>query len=270
MFEAYYGFSQTPFTRAVAPAALFGSEQHQELLARLRYLVSSRGFGLVTGEVGSGKSTAVRALAATLDAARNPVLYVSQSGLTPRNLYRDIGLQLGLAPGFITAEARRQVAQALWDAYSAHDRRPLIVIDEAHLLSPAMLEEIRFLSNYQMDSASPMALCLVGQPELRSKLRLRAFEAISQRVTLRFHLAGLPEPETKAYIGHHLKVAGVAHALFSDEAVHLIHQFTKGIPRRINNVATACLLAGFVEQKNLIDEATARKALGEFQDDLGG
>ncbi|MEW6227205.1 MAG: hypothetical protein AB1700_03800 [Bacillota bacterium] len=111
---------------------------------------------------------------------------------------------------------------------------------------------------------------ILSQPELRSKLRLRAFEAISQRVTLRFHLTGLPEPETKAYIGHHLKVAGVAHPLFSDEAVHLIHQFTKGIPRRINNVATACLLAGYVEQKTLIDEATARKALAEFQDDLGG
>lgn len=270
MFEAYYGFTQTPFTRAMAPAALFCSEQHQELLARLRYLVQSRGFGLVTGEVGSGKSTSVRALAATLDAARNPVLYVSQSGLTPRNLYRDIGLQLGLDPGFFTAEARRQVAQALWDAHAAHDRRPLIVIDEAHLLCPAMLEEIRFLTNYHMDSASPMALCLVGQPELRQRLRLRAFEAISQRVTLRFHLAGFPEPETKAYIGHHLKVAGVAHALFSDEAVRLIHQFTKGIPRRINNLATACLLAGFVEQKTFIDEATARKALGELQDDLGG
>jgi len=270
MFESYYGFTQTPFTRAVAPAALFGSEQHQELLARLRYLVQSRGFGLVTGEVGSGKSTAVRALAATLDASRNPVFYVSQSGLTPRNLYRDISLQLGLDPGFYTADVRRAVTQALWDAHAGHDRRPLIVIDEAHLLAPAMLEEVRFLTNFHMDSASPMALCLVGQPELRSKLRLRAFEAISQRVTLRFHLVGLPEAETKAYIGHHLKVAGVGHPLFSDEAVHLIHQFTKGIPRRINNVATGCLLAGFVEQKNLIDESTVKKALGEFQDDLGG
>jgi len=269
MFETYYGFTQTPFTRAVAPAALFGSEQHQELLARLRYLVQSRGCGLVTGEVGSGKSTAVRALAATLDAARSPVLYISQSGLTPRNLYRDLGLQLGLSPGFYTADTRRAVTQAIWDAHAGHDRRPLIVIDEAHLLSPAMLEEIRFLTNFGMDSASPMALCLVGQPELRARLRLRAFEAISQQVTLRFHLGGLPEAETKAYIGHYLKVAGVAHPLFSDEAVALIHQFTKGIPRRINNVATACLLAGFVEQKTLIDEVTARKALGEFQDNLG-
>ena len=198
------------------------------------------------------------------------MLYVSQSGLTPRNLCRDIRLQLGLAPGFYAADIRREVAQALWDAHTGHDRRPLTVIDEAHLLSVAMLEEVRFLTSYSMDSASPMTLCLVGLPELRAKLRLRAFEAISQRVTLRFHLGGLPEPETKAYIGHHLKVAGVTHPLFSDETVRLIHQFTKGIPRRIDNVATGCLLAGYVEQKTLIDEATVKKALGEFQDDLGG
>ncbi len=185
----------------------------------------------------------------------------------PSNLYRDIGPQPGLDPGFITAEARRLAAQALWDAHSAHDRRPPMVIDEAHLLSPAMLEEVRFLTNYDMDPGSPMALCLVGQPELRSKLRLRVSEAISQKVTLRFHVAGLPE--TRAYIGRHLKVAGVAHVLFSEEAAHLIHQFTKSIPRRINNVATASLPAGFAEQKTLIDEATARKALGEFHDDLG-
>jgi type II secretory pathway predicted ATPase ExeA len=270
MFEPYFGFTQTPFTRAVAPASLYGSQQHQELLARLRYLVQRQGFGLITGDVGAGKSTAVRALAATLDGSRNPVLYVSQSGLTPRNLYRDIGLQLGLDPSYQTAEARRDVTAALWEASTAHDRRPLIVIDEAHLLSPTMLEEIRFLANFSMDSTSPMALCLVGQPELRAKLRLRAFEAISQRVNLRYHLTGLPEPETKAYIHHHVKVAGVSHHLFSAEAIQLIHQFTKGIPRRINNLATACLLAGFAEQKNLIDEATVRKAVAEFQDDLGG
>jgi len=268
MFEAYYGFSSPPFTRAVAPASLFGSEQHRELLARLRYLVTNRGFGLITGEVGSGKSTAIRALGANIDAARHPILYVSQSGLTPRHLYQELSLALGLNPAHQTAEARRQVTRALWDAHACHDRRPLVVIDEAHLLSPAMLEEIRFLTNFQMDSASPMALCLVGQTELRSRLRLRAFEAISQRVNLRFHLTGLPEPETKAYIGHHLKVAGVAHPLFSDEAVRLIYHFTKGIPRRVNNLGTACLLAGYLGEKPLIDEDTVKKALAELEDDL--
>jgi len=96
----------------VAPAAIFQSEQHKELLARLRYLVRGRGFGLVTGEVGSGKSTAMRALTAVLDPSRHPVLYVSQSGLNPRNLYRELGFGLGLDLAYQTAEARRQVTSA--------------------------------------------------------------------------------------------------------------------------------------------------------------
>ena len=119
-----------------------------------------------------------------------------------------------------------------------------------------------------MDSASPMALCLVGQTELRSRLRLRAFAAISQRVNLRFHLTGLPEPETKAYIQQHLKAAGLGHPLFSDDAVRLIYHFTKGIPRRVNNLGTACLLAGYIGEKPLIDEDTVKKALAELEDDL--
>lgn len=267
MFESYYGFAATPFTRTIAPAALYRSEQHKELLTRLGYLVRNRGFGLVTGEIGAGKSTAIRALAATLDPSRHQLLYIAQSGLQPRHLYRDLCLQMGLNPVFHAADARRQLTQALWDAHKNQDKQPVIVIDEGHLLSQTMLEEIRFLTNFHMDSASPMALCLVGQTELRQRLRLQTFEAITQRVTMRYHLAGFSDLETKAYIQHHLKVAGVNHALFSDEAIRLIYQFSKGIPRRINNLCTACLIGGCGDEKSLIDEATVKRALAEFQDD---
>ncbi len=267
MFESYYGFAATPFVRTIAPAALYQSEQHRELLARLLYLVRNRGFGLVTGEIGAGKSTAIRALAAALDPSRHQMLYVSQSGLSPRHLYRELCLQMGLNPAFHAADARRQLTHALWDAHKNHDKQAVIVIDEGHLLGPQLLEEIRFLTNFHMDSASPMALVLVGQTELRQRLRLQTFEAITQRVNLRYHLTGLSEPETNAYIQHHLKVAGVNHPLFSDEAIRLIYQFSKGIPRRINNLCTACLLAGCADQKPVIDEATVKKALAEFQDD---
>lgn len=267
MFEAFYGFTTTPFSRQIAPENLFPSAQVKETLARLNYLVKTRGFGLLTGEVGAGKSTAVRALSHQLDPARYRVLYVSQSGLTPRHLYRELCIQMGLKPAFHAADARRQLSEALWDAYKNHDKQPVIIIDEGHLLSAAMLEEIRFLTNFQMDAASPMALILVGQTELRHRLRLQTFEAIAQRVNLRFHLTGLSAQETKAYIEHHLRVAGAKHALFSDEAVAVIYHFSKGIPRKINNICTACLLDGFLQEKSIIDEATARRALGEFEDD---
>lgn len=270
MFESYYGFERTPFARAVAPAALFDSAQHQELLARLTYAVRHRGFALVTGEIGSGKSTAVRALAASLDPSRHLLLYVAQSGLTPRHLYRELCLQMSIQPAFLAADARRQLMAALWDSAHKHQRQPVVVIDEAHLLSPPLLEEIRFLTNYQMDSASPMALCLIGQGELRRKLRLQVFAAIAQRITMRYHLQGLTEQETRAYVQHHLKVAGVSHALFSDDAARLIYQYTKGIPRQVNNLCTAALLAGLAEQRKIIEESTVKQALLELQDEAVG
>ncbi|NLE58359.1 MAG: AAA family ATPase [Planctomycetes bacterium] len=266
MFEAYYGFEKTPFARSIAPGALYNSAQHQELLARLVYMVRDRGFALITGEIGSGKSTAVRALAASLDPARHHLLYVAQSGLTPRHLYRELCRQMSIEPAFLAADARRQLMAALWDSVHKLQRQPVVVIDEAHLLSAPLLEEVRFFFNHQMDSASPMALCLVGQAELRQRLRLQTFAAIAQRITMRYHLTGMPEPETRAYIEHHLSVAGVKHPLFSDDAARLIHQYSKGIPRQINNLCTAALLAGFAEQRRVIDESTVKQALMEFQD----
>jgi len=131
----------------------------------------------------------LRALSHQLDPARYRLLYVfPQSGLTPRHLYRELCIQVGLKPAFYAAGTRRQLTEALWDTYKNHDKQPVIIIDEGHLLSAAMLEEIRFLTNFQMDAASPMALILVGQTKLRHRLRLQTFEAITQRVNLRFYL----------------------------------------------------------------------------------
>ncbi len=138
--KPFTGSPPRPSAERSAPENLFPSAQVKETLARLNYLVKTRGFGLLTGEVGAGKSTAVRALSHQLDPARYRVLYVSQSGLTPRHLYRELCIQMGLKPAFYAAEARRQLSEALWDAYKNHDKQPVIIIDEGHLLSAAMLE----------------------------------------------------------------------------------------------------------------------------------
>lgn len=267
MFETFYGLSATPFTRVVPPADLFRPEQFLECLARLSYLVRTRGFGLLTGEVGSGKTTALRALTHSFDSSSHQVLYISQSGLTPRHLYRELCLQMGLSPPYQVADCRRLLQHTFLDAYKNHGRHPVVIIDEGHLLSPVMLEEIRFFTNFQMDAVSPMTLILAGQTELKARLKLQSFEAITQRITLQHHLSGLSGLETKGYIEHHLKVAGAHRPLFSDDAIQLIYQFSKGIPRKINNLCTACLLDGFLEEKSVVDVATVRKALQEFEDD---
>lgn len=265
MFERFYGLDRTPFPRDIPTDKLFPAEEHREALARLDYLVRTRGFGMLTGAVGSGKSTTIRALHQNLDPARYRFLYVSRSELAPRSFYRELARQLGLAPAHHGADAKQQAGEALWAAYQ-QQKQPVVVVDEAHLLSAAMLEEARFLTNFTMDSASPMTVILVGQPELRHRLALNTFEAIRQRLQLRFHLGGLGADQSAAYVRHHMQAAGAARAIFSDDALALIAQVTQGLPRNINNLATAALLAGYLEHKEIVDEQTVRRAAAEFDD----
>ena len=134
----------------------------------------------------------------------------------------------------------------------------MIIIEEGHLRKREMLEEIRFLTNFKMDSFSPMSLFLLGQPELRRILSTQLYEASVQRLNLRFHLPGTALEVSKGYIAHHLYVAGAANALFTDAAFEIMHDYTLGIPRKSNNVCLASLLAGFAERKRLIDDYTVR------------
>ncbi|MEH7502553.1 ATP-binding protein [Neobacillus drentensis] len=176
------------------------TKKFKELQARLTFMIQQRSFGLITGEVGAGKSTAIRSLKDRLETNQHVFLYLSDSALKPRDFYREMLLQVGIEPKFLASDLKRQFKTALLDIYENKKKTPVVVIDEAHLLSPSMLQEIRFLTNFQIDSLSPLALILVGQPELRDKLRLRSLEAISQRINTRFHLEGLTYDEMSEYI----------------------------------------------------------------------
>ncbi|HSW09425.1 MAG TPA: AAA family ATPase [Bacillota bacterium] len=259
MIQRYFGLSRLPFDRALPPAELYLSQGLQELSARLDYIVKSRAFGVITGEIGAGKSTAIRALAARLDPVRHPFLYIADSNLEPRGFYREALAQFGIAPAFHQRDACRQFDQAFLDAYENQGKQPVIVIDEAHLLSPSMMAEVRFLTSFRFDSLSPFALLLVGQAELRATLRLRTFEAIRQRVGVRYHLLGLEEPESKAYIEHSLKHAGATRTFFTDAAISQIHAITRGIPRLINTLANACLLDVCSQNGQVVDTANVQR-----------
>lgn len=254
MYEQHFGFNRTPFARDLPPDKLFVTPGFEELLARLKYAAERKMFVLVTGEVGAGKSTAIRALIAKLNPTRYRVLYDSDSALTPRNFYWLILHQLNFKPHFYRSDAKRQLQQAVEELENNQSKTPVVILDEAHLLGMEMLEEIRFLPNFQVDSYSPLSLVLVGQPELRRILQLQVYEAIAQRINVRFHLPAFELAESIDYIRHHLRVAGVHASLFTEEAMSLIHEFTGGIARKINNVCTACLLSAFLQRKSLVDD----------------
>ena len=191
MFQQFYGFVTPPFRRGVASVKLFPARGQEELKARLGFLVRERGIGLITGEIGSGKSTALRAFADSLDPTRYTVVYTANPLLGSSGFYRDVLSQLGEpVPLF-----RPQMVLAIRRAFDAltHERQktPVVIVDEAHLLDPRMLEELRLLLNVQMDSEAAAALVLVGHTDLRRTLRLSIHEAIWQRTSVRFHLRPL-------------------------------------------------------------------------------
>jgi len=261
MFEQFFGFTKTPFGRDLEVKDLFIGTGQQELISRLKYVAQRKQFGLFTGEVGSGKSTAARVLMAELNPAKYQLLYISDAKLSPRNFYWEALHQLGQEPRFYRGDAKRQLHRVVLDLYENQKKTPVIIIDEGHLLSREMLEEIRFLTNFKMDSYSPMSLILLGQPELRRILQMQIYEAIVQRVNLRFHLPGMEQSETAKYIDHHLKVAGVQNALFTEDAIEVIHEYCSGIARKVNNVCVACLLDAFAGRKTLIDDRMVKVVL---------
>jgi len=264
MIRTFFGWERTPFTKEIAPKHLHRSERFEQCVARLQYMVLTRSIGCVTGEIGTGKSTSIRALKDRLDGNKHLFLYLSDANLKPRDFYRELLYQLGADPKFLRGEAKRQFQHLVWDLYEKQNKVAVVVIDEAHLLSGDMLQEIRFITNFEQDSVSPLALILVGQQELRATLQLRLFKPITQRMNVRFHLEQLSLLETREYIEHHLKIAGSSHPVFTSEAMDAIYSHTQGISREINNVCTACLLDAVLRKDKLVDALHVSRILTEF------
>ena len=140
----------------------------------------------------------------------------------------------------------------------------MLILDEAHLLGAEQLEELRMLTNAEMDSRATFACLLLGQPTLRRKLRQGTFAALDQRIALRCTIDGMDCKETGEYIAHHVKLAGRSDTIFSDDAVTLIHDASRGLPRQVNNLATQTLIAAYAQNKSICDESSARAALAEI------
>jgi type II secretory pathway predicted ATPase ExeA len=261
--QPYFGFSRLPFRASIAPAALYRSKGHEEARARIAFLVSQTALGLLTGEVGSGKTCAARAAAAALDHSRHTIIYLANPAIGARGIYTAIVAALGESPRFHKASLIPQAQELLLRERAERGKQVVLIVDEAHLLTPEQLEELRLLTNTEMDSESPFAALLLGQPSLRSRLRLGSFAALDQRIALRYELPGMDAAETAAYLAHHLKLAGRDDRLFSDDAIALLHETARGIPRALNNLATQALVAAYAEQKAIVDESSARAAMTE-------
>ena len=261
--RSFWGFSRMPFSKDLAPSMLYTHASHAEAVARITWCVDERVLGLVTGEVGSGKTVAVRAALEATDASRTTVIYLSNPAVGARGLYTTIVSTLGGTPRFHRASLIPQAAEALCTEESERGRKVVLVLDEGHLLDAEQLEGLRLLTNSEMDSHSSLACLVIGQPTLRRRIRLGAFAALDQRVALRYSMTGMDLKETAGYVAHHLKLAGRSDTLFSDDALALIHQVSRGLPRAVNNLAIQSLVAAFATNKSIVDESSARAAVTE-------
>jgi len=261
--RAHYGFTRMPFGKDLAPGALHTHRSHAEAVARITWCVGEQAIGVVTGECGSGKTVAARAALSALDASRHRVIYLGTPGVGLRGMYAGIVAALGGVARFHAASLIPQTQDLLAAEAAERGKVVVVVVDEAHLVDADTLEGLRCLSNAGMDATAAFCLLLLGQPTLRHRLRLGAYAALDQRVGLRYAIAGLEAPETSGYIAHHLSLAGRSDTLFSDDAVALIHQVSRGLPRSVNNLAVQSLVAAFAADKAIVDESAARAAVTE-------
>src|SRR5207249_1892503 len=225
---AHFGLARTPFSKSIAAKDLYARLAHGEAVARIGYCVAESALGALFGDVGVGKTVAVRAAAASLDPTHHQVIYVSNPSFGTRGLYVTIVRALGGAPRFHKVEVMAQAADLLAAEEAERHRRVVILIDEAHLLTPAQLEELRLLTNAKMDSASPFAGILIGQPTLARQLRMGTF-ALDQRIATRYAIKPMDLAESAAYLRHHMALAGREEPLFADDAVARLHRVSSGL-----------------------------------------
>lgn len=275
MYEAFYQLREKPFHVTSDPAFLYLSKQHQEAMAHLLYGVREQmGFLMITGEVGTGKTTLAKALVEKLEAPAKTALILNPnlSGTQfLKAVVRDFGVQkdgTAVACGEILHGNRGELLETM-ERFLIREAEAgnavVLIIDEAQALGTATLEQVRLLSNIETPSKKLLQIVLVGQPELQERLRTNyRLRALHERIAVRYHLEPLEVAEVSHYIQHRIRLAGSATGAphFTEEAVALVAHLSQGIPRRINLICDQALLAGFVRESPFeIDAALIRQGV---------
>jgi len=263
MYKAFYGLREKPFSRTPDPRFLYLSSGHREALARLEYAIEESEIALLTGEIGCGKTTLSRALMDRAGASYH-FLFVFNPRLTADELLRVIaqGLEVG-APSLRKDQLLSEITDALYRLHN-EGKTPVVVIDEAQLIPDRdLFDELRLLTNFQLDDRNLVSVIVMGQPELRSMLASPIYEPFRQRIALSYHLSPLSLEETLEYLDFRVVAAGGEAGLFSPDAVQRIYELSGGVPRRINAVATNALLVGFGQDAAWIDASIVSECAEE-------
>ena len=266
MYKSFFGLAEKPFSKTPDPRYLFFSRGHREALARLLHAVEERDIILLTGGIGCGKTTLSRALMDELD-GRHQVILLTNPRLSPLEFLRTLAFRLEIErPAEFKSELLEQLAGKLYQLYR-DNVHPVLIIDEAQLIPHKdTFDEIRLLTNFQLDDGNLLSVILMGQPELRTRLAHPVYEPLRQRIGIHFELGPLDDEETAAYLKHRVRCAGGAAELFQPAAISAIARFSGGVPRRINQVAALSLLEGFGRGSRQIDAEIVSEVITELRD----
>lgn len=261
MYNQFFGLKERPFEITPDPDFLFLSENHREALAHMVYAARERkGFTVITGEVGTGKTTLVQAFLSQLN-GKVKTAYIFNPKLTALDFLRYICEDFGLKEEkHSKGQYVAQLHNFLLERYSRDDQ-VILIIDEAQSLPPVLLEEVRLLTNLETPKSKLLQVILVGQPELDAVLDSHPFRQLKQRVSLRYHLQPLDEEDTKKYVEKRLASAGAIDThIFTAKAMGKIFTYSQGIPRLINIISDNALLAGYSENKKIIGPKMIKEA----------
>jgi general secretion pathway protein A len=267
MYTGFYGLREKPFSLAPDPRYLFLSASHREALAHLLYgIEEGEGFIEVIGQVGTGKTTLCRTLLDRIGSDAE-IAYIFNPSPSEVELLSAINREFGLPTAARTRTDLLDSLNHFLLEKNASGRRVLLVIDEAQNLDPAVLEQVRLLSNLETDQRKLLQIVLLGQPELREKLDHPSLRQLRQRITVRYHLRPLSREETQRYITHRLRVAGAQNGgpSFTPWAIRTVHRYSRGVPRLINAVCDKALLYGYVNGAHELKARAVRRAIAELE-----
>ena len=266
MYEAYYQFRAKPFQLSPDPRFFFSSRGHRRAMAYLEYGVhQGEGFIVITGEIGAGKTTLARILSRKLESQNVVMAQVVSTQLKADDILRMVAAAFGLTPESSKAVLLQKLEQFLLTCHK-QGKRALLIVDEAQNLPPKSVEELRMLSNFQSDDKPLLQSFLLGQPEFRKTLQSPNMEQLRQRIIASCHLGPMDAAETEAYIVHRLHTVGWrGDPSFSADAYAAIHQYTGGIPRKINVLCDRLLLMGLLDEKHAFGGKEVQAVIDELQ-----
>ncbi len=265
-YSQFFGFEREPFSNAPDSRFYFENAQHKQAQLRIRHVIDSGGgLAVISGGIGSGKTTLARRILDTLplEIYEPSLLVMVHSGITPEWILTRIAMQLGVKePTADRMLLLKQLYERLLEIH-AEGRRAVVLIDEAQMLqTSALMEEFRGLLNLEIPGKKLLNLIFFGLPEVEECLQLD--KPLAQRVAMRYHLQSLQEAETFEYIRHRLRIAGAGQDLFDTDAIAAIQRFSAGVPRLINTLCANCLFEAFLTNKHRVDTKTVSSVAGDL------